>query len=181
MSEGTPTPTTVCFKDDGRFPNNPDLPVLLYRGALAAGADAAERFEQTFHANGWGGCWRWGVFNFHHFHSNAHEALGVASGTARLRLGGPRGEDVDLRAGDLVVLPAGTAHKNESASGDFLVVGAYPRGQTNYDTLRGDPAEHDAAVKRIRSTTLPETDPLYGREGPLIACWHARRRPPQSR
>ena len=33
-------------------------------------------------------------------------------------------------ARDVVVNPAGVTHKNEGASLDLLVVGAYPRGQT---------------------------------------------------
>lgn len=165
-------PETLWFKSDGAFPNNPELPVLVYRRAIKAESPPlADEMEDRFRENAWSGCWRWGVYDFHHFHSKAHEVLGVANGTAQLQLGGPIGSIVEVEAGDVVVLPAGTGHKNVGASEDFMVVGAYPKGQENYDMRRGDASELDAAVANIRSTPLPETDPVFGRSGPLRELW----------
>jgi uncharacterized protein YjlB len=56
--------------------------------------------------------------------------LGIAAGWVRVSLGGESGRTVELRAGDIVVIPAGVAHENEGTSADLLVVGAYPRGQS---------------------------------------------------
>ena len=166
------TPETYRPEPSEAFPNNPDLPVLLYRGALnGSGEDVASEWESRFQSNGWGGCWRWSVYDFHHFHSNAHEALGVASGSAQITLGGPQGRTFEVRAGDLMVLPAGTGHKNEGASPDFQVVGAYPKGQEDYDLRRGDPGEHDDALSNIEKTPLPESDPAFGKQGPLMREW----------
>ncbi len=69
-------PETYRFADDGRFPNS-SLPLLVYRRALPADADAMQR---TFDKNGWSNVWRNGIFKYHHFHSIAHEVLGIASG-----------------------------------------------------------------------------------------------------
>jgi len=153
-------PLTLRFADDGAIPNHPRFPALLYRGVedAAGGPDAC---EAMFERNGWEPRWRAGVFPFHHFHSTAHEALGVVRGTATVRLGGPGGEAVQLAAGDVVVLPAGTGHKRESDDPEFLVVGAYPPGQ-DWDLRRGDPAEHDEVVANIARVPDPETDPVGG-------------------
>jgi len=153
-------------------PNNPSLPVLIYPNVFAAGAvPITDQFERAFRENGWTGCWRWSVYDFDHFHSNAHEALGVSSGSATLQLGGPEGEAFEVAAGTLVVLPAGTGHRNLQSSSDFLVVGSYPRGQAHYDTSRAGSISFDRAIKNIANTPMPETDPIYGAKGPLTRIW----------
>lgn len=153
------------FPRGDAIPNNPKLPALVYRGGLTGDA------ESTFVDNGWGGTWRSSVFTFHHFHSTSHEALGVSRGWARLMLGGPQGEEVEVSSGDALVLPAGTGHKRVSSSDDFQVVGAYPPGQEDYDLLRGDPAELERAVANIEQAELPAMDPVAGEHGPLIELW----------
>jgi uncharacterized protein YjlB len=164
------TTDEMRFDPGEGIPNNPNLPVMVYREvpALSRGAAAC---EQVFEANGWGGTWRNGVFSYHHFHSTSHEVLGVVSGRATLALGGPQGEQVDVHTGDALVLPAGTGHKRARATADFLVVGAYPPGQEDYDILRGDPGELEAAMDNIKQVELPEADPVEGVDGPLIAAW----------
>src|ERR1700759_5201892 len=73
------------------YPNNPRLPVLCYRKAvrLPGYGDAAKVVERLFSRNRWTGGWRDGVYNYHHYHSNAHEALGCYAGKATVQLGGP--------------------------------------------------------------------------------------------
>lgn len=163
------------FEDDGSIPNNPTLPLYIRSGALAPGADdPAAAFERAFAANGWRGLWRDGVFGYHHYHGNAHEALGIARGTARVRFGGESGRTIEVRAGDLVVIPAGIGHRSEGASDDFLVVGAYPAGQ-HPDLCTGKPGEHRNALEAVRRVPLPRTDPLDGTGGPLLRVWRRGR------
>src|SRR5260370_24310115 len=123
-----------------------------------------------FARHGWPDAWRNGIYGHHHYHSTAHEVLGIARGNARVRLGGEGGQTVELRAGDIVVIPAGVAHKRESASSDLVVIGAYPRG-TRPDLCRAEAAAHDGALAAIAAVPLPEADPLTGRADPLRECW----------
>ena len=120
-------PLVFTFDDDGSIPNS-NMPLLVYRNAVPADAAAIER---VFAANRWPPAWRNGVHPFHHFHSSAHEVLGVARGEASVLFGGPSGTVVLVRAGDVVVVPAGVAHCNQGQSSDLLIVGAYPRTDPN--------------------------------------------------
>jgi uncharacterized protein YjlB len=157
---------TLRLPAGSTMPNNPDLPVLVYRnvGPLAAGA-----FEALFSRSGWEGLWRNGIYDFDHYHTEGHEALAVAAGWAEVQLGGPEGRPVRLEAGDVVVLPAGTGHRRIEASPDFLVVGAYPPGQAG-DICRDPP--DDATRQKIADLPLPATDPVEGGgEGALRRHW----------
>lgn len=160
------------FEDDGVFPNS-RLPLLLYRAAVASEQASPEAMEALFAAGGWPPAWRSGIFPYHHYHSTAHEALGIASGSARLLLGGPQGREFDVAAGDVIVVPAGVVHRRLSSSPGFLVVGAYPPGQT-WDLLRGEPGERPRADQNIARVPMPGTDPVAGEGGPLMRQWARR-------
>ena len=149
-------------------PNNPRLPVLLYRGAVKFGPceETAKAFETAFEENGWPPQRRDGVYDYHHYHSTAHEALGIAAGSATLTIGGPGGRDIHVVAGDALVLPTGTGHRCVDATDNFLVVGAYPRGQ-DWDICREAPSEE--ARRRMADLPVPDADPIQGTTGLLVA------------
>jgi uncharacterized protein YjlB len=165
-------PRTFHFADDGVTPNNPTLPFVVYKNAVnvAAAADPAALFEELFAANHWGSSWRNGIYDYLHYHSRIHEVLGIARGRAQVRFGGNKGNELDLEAGDVAILPAGTGHQRLMASEDYLVVGAYPPTGT-YDECRGKPEEHERARKTIPHVALPKADPVYGKDGPLMRLW----------
>jgi uncharacterized protein YjlB len=160
-------PLTFLFNDDGTIPNS-RLPLLVYRAAVPADAAA---IEGVFAANHWPPAWRDGVHPFHHFHSTAHEVLGVARGEATVLFGGPQGEVLTVRAGDVVVVPAGVAHCNQSQSADLLIVGGYPDNASRPDLRRGKATEHRAAVDAIKAVPSPSADPVAGPGGALLGLW----------
>ena len=165
-------PEALTFADDGSVPNNPKLPLLLYRGAidLKGSANPEERIEQAFADNRWGEMWRNGIFPYVHYHSMIHEVLGIARGRAKVRFGGNGGREIDVMAGDVCVLPAGTGHQGLWASPDLMVIGAYPPSG-KYDLCRGSKAEYARALTVIPEVPVPPTDPVYGAAGPLVRLW----------
>ena len=108
--------------------------------------------------NGWGGLWRNGIYPYVHYHSMIHEALGIARGRAKVRFGGEGGQVLNIAAGDVTVLPAGTGHQCLWASPELVVIGAYPNSG-KYDLCRGSKAEHAKAIGRIANVPLPDSDP----------------------
>lgn len=158
------------FEDDGRIPNNPNLPLLLYPKVLDGDSLDTSRCKELLAGNGWSGAWVNGVFPYHHYHSTAHEVLCVVGGSARITFGGPEGETVEVEAGDVVAIPAGVGHFNAGSNGGFTVVGAYPDGQS-WDLLTGEPDERPESLENIRNVPPPKTDPIFGGAGPLPERW----------
>jgi uncharacterized protein YjlB len=163
-------PLTFVFADDGLVPNNP-LPFVVYKHAIDVANDHPEKtIEGLFGANGWGEMWRNGVYDYLHYHATVHEALGVARGHARVRFGGDSGKEIEIAAGDVAILPAGTGHQCISASHDFCVVGAYPPGPKMHVT-RPTPENYARARKTIPEVKPPKTDPVTGADGALMKLW----------
>lgn len=150
-----------------QVPNNPDHPAVIARDALAGGHDD-RAVRGLMERNGWGGTWTSTVFDYHHFHPDAFEALAVASGSATLMLGGPQGSTVDVRAGDVMILPPGFGHRRLGMRDGFQICGAYPQGQENYTIVSGSNGYDDAMLRQIAAVAKPRTDPVWGSGGALL-------------
>ncbi|HTP95143.1 MAG TPA: cupin domain-containing protein [Burkholderiales bacterium] len=158
---------------DGSIPNHPRWPLLVYPGAVElSGPDPAAIFEALFTRNRWPAAWRNGVYPFHHYHSNGHEALGVYSGEVTVQFGGDTGVTITARPGDVIVLPAGTGHKKLASRGGLGVVGAYPEG-SHPDTCVPPAARLTKSRAAIERVALPACDPVHGAGGPLFEHWLA--------
>jgi uncharacterized protein YjlB len=175
MNRQLPTPrpadkveiVRLKIPDGDQVPNNPDHPAVIARDALG-GAHDDRAVRGLMEHNGWGGTWTSIVFDYHHFHPDAFEALAVASGSATLMLGGPQGETVDVRAGDVMILPPGFGHRRLAMRDRFQICGAYPLGQENYTVIRGSSGYDDAMLRQIAAVAKPGTDPVWGADGPLL-------------
>lgn len=163
-------PLAIVFEDDGLVPNN-ILPFLVYQGAVTLDPKQPEEtIENLFETNNWGGTWRNGVYDYLHYHATVHEVLGVARGHARVRFGGDHGQELDIKAGDVAILPAGTGHQCITASDDFCVIGAYPPG-SRMEITRPTPENHAKALKTIPNVARPPADPVTGKHGALMRLW----------
>lgn len=155
--------------DDGRFPNS-GLFLLIYKNVIKSTLHEPSVFKEIFEGNYWKNSWDNGIYDYHHYHSITHEVLGVYKGKANVQFGGPRGIAEDVAEGDVIIIPAGVAHKCNNASDDFKCVGAYPDGR-DYDIKKGEASDRPDTDKNIENVPLPDTDPVYGLEGPLILNW----------
>ena len=96
--------------------------------------------------------------------------LGIAAGQAFVRFGGEEGPLVEVRAGDVVVIPAGVSHCNEGSSEDLLVVGSYPAGQRP-DINKGTPDANAKLREKLgKVAAAGGRSGAWGR-GPLLRHW----------
>lgn len=157
--------------EDGAFPNNGLLPLLLYHQVFKNQEENNTRtVKEILETNGWVNTWVDNILEEHHYHSTAHEVLVALKGSARVQFGGPHGITLSFEQGDVVIIPAGIAHKKVDEADGFSCLGAYPEGQ-QYDMNYGKPGERPGTDENIRRVPPPENDPLYGNDGPLIKNW----------
>jgi uncharacterized protein YjlB len=154
--------------ENGNFPNNPMLPVVIYKNAFTKPVQS--KVKNLLKKNNWSNSWVNGIYDYHHYHSNTHEVLVILAGSCTVALGGPSNKLIDVKTGDVLILPVGTAHKNENSSADFSCLGAYPGG-SDFDIVKGTENEKAAANVNIQRTAIPEEDPLFGKEGELKNLW----------
>ena len=94
------------FVDDGSIPNNPTLPLVVYKDVvMTKGEEPAEIFETLFRTNDWPPVWRNGIEPYHHYHTMSHEVVGVYSGSASTLFGGEHGVEIMIEKGDVVLIP----------------------------------------------------------------------------
>lgn len=165
---------SFMLEDDGQVPNNPRLPLLLYRDALRTqnGAVLTSDIVERFQANGWSGAWVNGIFPYYHYHAHSHEVLANAGEPVNVQFGGASGPVLTFEPGDVVIIPAGGGHCRTSGGSGLRIVGAYPAGQGDWDLKRADnPSDYAQAKAEIARVALPECDPVAGPNGPLLDYW----------
>lgn len=166
----TVEPLLFYFDDDGITPNN-RLPVLIYKNVLnEVKEDLAEYLEKTFQQNNWTNNWRDIILEKDHYHSTTHEVLGISKGSVNLQLGGACGKQFSISAGDVLILPAGIAHRSLKNHSDYEVVGGYPEGRS-WDMIYCQPEKYQEAKIEIEELPLPKFDPIFGTKGPLLDLW----------
>lgn len=163
--------TSRIIAENGNFPNNNTLPVLLYQGVLKLPLFFPSLFmERLFKSNNWSNVWHSGIYEYPHYHSITHEVMGVYKGETKLQLGGNNRIILELHKGDVLIIPAGVAHRNLQNEKDIKCVGAYPEGK-DYDMKYGKSAELEVAFRNIEKVPMPLKDPVFGLSGGLIKYW----------
>ena len=173
MSTRKTKPLTFLFDDDGYVPNNPKLPFVVYRGAvdLAGTPDPEELVEKVISGNGWGEIWRNGIYEYVHYHSMIHEALGIARGRAKVRFGGKQGRGAGNRRRrrrhparrHRTSMPVGVARSD----GDRRL-SRRAGNSTSAAAARPSTPKRSSAIPKV---PMPDTDPVYGKHGPLLTLW----------
>ncbi len=167
---------TYILHDDGKFPNNAALPVIHYKTLLKMPSwFAARKLKGHFYDNGWNNSWKGTIYDYHHYHSTTHEVLAAYSGSAFLMLGGDSGRQIHFETGDVLIIPAGVAHRKLHKDEKLKVVGAYPEGR-EYDLLVGQDGERPYADNRIQSVPIPKKDPVFGVNGEMMFQWKGYRK-----
>ncbi|KAH7394306.1 hypothetical protein BKA66DRAFT_297052 [Pyrenochaeta sp. MPI-SDFR-AT-0127] len=166
----------VYLLASNEFAPNSKLPVLIYRNCLPRpfSEDETTAFLES---HGWVKKGSWGHIPIRHFHPNTHECYGVFQGSSTLLIGQGHndtsgGQEIELTAGDVIVLPAGTAHCNIRSTKNYKYIGVYPEGAPRWrNELGKQKVDHEAFGKEIRAVAMPAQDPVNGANGPLLRLW----------
>lgn len=163
-------PLLHYFKGDGVTPNS-SLPVLLYRQVTKdREVDLAKGLEELFASNDWTNNWRDIILSKNHYHSSSHEVLGISRGSINLKLGGHKGTDFLVSAGDVIVIPAGVGHFSLESRDDYQVIGGYPEGR-DWNMIYDEADKYQVARENIEQLPVPKSDPIFGSDGPLTRLW----------
>lgn len=191
------------------IPNSPQ-PLLHYPSLLSIDSERTPvKIFETFSSNGWQPQWifRYGTSQPSHYHSSVHECMAVLTGTATIRFGvadtvsdldenthgGGKEEggiEIQAKAGDVFVIPAGVAHKtfdtqptaefklltpgdaHQVAAQDmkqaladielsgFTMLGAYPNDGNAWDFSVG--GDNGGSYEKVWSVPKPKSDPVLG-------------------
>ncbi|HEY4876598.1 MAG TPA: cupin [Puia sp.] len=148
------------------------MPVLLYKNVLKLPFLFPGNFiRKIFERNSSSNAWKGGIFTYHHYHSNTHKALGIYRDKTKIKLGGEMGSVMEIQKGDVLIIPAGVAHKNLGNENQIGVIGAYPGGK-NYDIKCRRKVERQQAEINIQNVLLPSTDPVWGAFLGVVKIWN---------
>lgn len=156
--------------DNGIFPNN-ELPVVIYKRVLDLPfLFPSNAVRKLFKSNNWKNSWKSGVYQYHHYHSITHEVMGVTDGSTTLLLGGESGVRIEIGEGDVIIIPAGVAHRNLGEENQITCIGAYPEGK-EFDMNYGKTGERPPTDNNIKKVPMPLTDPVFGLNSGIAEYW----------
>ncbi len=172
MLKPTPPQEVVhrIISPNGFYPNNAKYPLLIYKQLCAFNTIKNEVIQAFLKSNRWSESWVDGIYDFHHYHSNTHETLVIIAGCCEVQIGGEQGQSYMVNQGDVMILPAGVAHKSLQASPDFKCIGAYPLA-VGCDMHYGKAEDHPQVDENIKKVGLPPSDPIFGKNGLLFDYW----------
>lgn len=145
-------------------------PLLIYHSAFEPSCASASAIES--HLDSVGAVtpqWRYTMYPVTHFHSNTHEVLCVSNGRAKLCFGGEENDgrvEPVVEKGDVMIVPAGVAHRLLDDQGGFEMVGSYPPGKP-WDMCYGMEGE-EHKVDGIKALRWFSKDPIFGDQGPCL-------------
>lgn len=154
----------------GNFPGNSRYPLLIYKRAISTLKKSPSDIQDQLQQNNWRNPWIDSIYDYHHFHSNTHEVLVIVSGECQVQFGGEEGSTWSVTSDDVILIPAGVAHKSVAMDEHFRCIGAYPL-DIGYDLFCGKAEEYSMVVENIQKVGLPEKDPIFGEHGVLFKYW----------
>ncbi|KAH8797960.1 hypothetical protein F5884DRAFT_905795 [Xylogone sp. PMI_703] len=163
-----------------RYALNSSLPVLIYRDVLPLPL-SEEKTTIFLEEHDWEKRGVWGHISTRHYHPNSHECYGIFQGESTLLLGQGQsdengGLEIDVHAGDVIVLPAGTAHCCLQSTADYRYIGVYPKGCPRWRNELGKALpDIENLNKEISAVAMPTQDPVMGNDGPLLRLWATER------
>ncbi|TQN66703.1 hypothetical protein CSHISOI_08839 [Colletotrichum shisoi] len=173
----------------GLLPNTSiqNKPLLIYHGVLTPSSSSSSSSPPSAsaieaHLRSVGVVepqWRHTMYTTTHHHSTTNEVFCVSAGRAGLCFGGeadPHRVEPVVEAGDVLVVPAGVAHRLledldldldlDLDGGRFEMVGSYPGGH-DWDMCYGRQGE-EAKAGDIGRVAWFSSDAVYGDDGPVV-------------
>lgn len=158
------------IKPTALMPNSP-LPLIHYVGFLDPKQQHPGPVYDLFKSNGWIVQWlfRYGHTQRAHYHSAAHEAMAVLTGTAKIRFGvadtmsdmeenthgsawEEGGVEVEAKPGDVFIIPAGVSHKTYNTLPEAELKLLSPG--TGHELVQGDMSKAFHAIELSGFTML---------------------------
>ncbi|CAH0051420.1 unnamed protein product [Clonostachys solani] len=115
-----------------KYVPNSTFPVIIYRNVLPV-PDDQDAVKALLNGNGFRVDGFFGPYGLRHYHSNTHETYAFTAGQSTIILGrsespdDENGTEIQVSKGDVLIIPAGTAHCNKTSSDDFLYAASYPK------------------------------------------------------